>query len=59
MGPATPPGGIGLMVGRPPAAEELGGIEVDVDEGYIIEEDDIAYGFCEYDGGPIALAGDT
>ena len=47
------------MVGRPPAAEELGGIEVDVDEGYIIEEDDIAYGFCEYDGGPIALAGDT
>jgi hypothetical protein len=29
------------MVGRPPA-EELGGMEVEVDEGYIIEDDDMA-----------------
>lgn len=48
----------GLIVGRPPA-EELGGMEVEVDEGYIIEDDDMAYGFCAYDGGPMALAGDT
>jgi hypothetical protein len=40
MGPPTPPGGIGLIVGRPPA-DELGGMEVEVDEGYIIEDDDM------------------
>jgi hypothetical protein len=58
IGPPTPPGGIGLIVGSPPA-DELGGIEVEVDEGYIIEDDDMPYGFCEYEGGPMALAGDT
>jgi hypothetical protein len=31
---------MGLIVGRPPA-EELGGIDVEVDEGYIIEDDDM------------------
>jgi hypothetical protein len=41
IGPPTPPGGIGLIVGKPPA-EELGGMEVEVEEGYIIEDDDIA-----------------
>jgi hypothetical protein len=34
-------------------------MEVEVDEGYIIEDDDMAYGFCASDGGPMALAGDT
>ena len=40
MGPPTPPGGIGRIVGRPPA-EELGGIEVEVDDGYIMDDEDI------------------
>lgn len=34
-----PPGGMGRMVGRPLAEEVLEGIEVAVEDGYIMEDD--------------------
>lgn len=46
MEPPTPPGGMGRIVGSPLDEVEVG-IEVAVDDGYIME-DVMLYGFCPY-----------
>jgi len=38
MAPVTPPGGIGRMVGRP-TEDVVAGMDVAVEEGYIMEDD--------------------